>query len=273
MLSAIPAYLLAGLLLGPNEPNVLEPDPPVRGDGVRRRARDHLPPLLPRPRVHARPPARSGRHVALGGTIDLIVNAAARSGRGRRRVRARLRRAHPRRRDLRLVERDHRQGADRLPPPRRRRDRPRARDPRLRGHRDRARARFRRRRRRRARLDAGRSSRRRSRFIGVSLAASRWLSRPIDRVLERLPREFFLLARSLPRRHGRDRRGARPLGGDRRAHGRRRARRNLASARRSRSASSASATSSRRCSSSSSGSRSTSARSQTSAGCSPPRSP
>jgi len=31
-------------------------------------------------------------------------------------------------------------------------------------------------------------------FIGVSLAASRWLSRPIDVVLDRLPREFFLLA-------------------------------------------------------------------------------
>jgi CPA2 family monovalent cation:H+ antiporter-2 len=30
-------------------------------------------------------------------------------------------------------------------------------------------------------------------FICVSLAASRWLARPLDRVLERLPREFFLL--------------------------------------------------------------------------------
>jgi len=30
-------------------------------------------------------------------------------------------------------------------------------------------------------------------FIGVSLAAARWLTRPIDRVLDRLPREFFLL--------------------------------------------------------------------------------
>jgi monovalent cation:H+ antiporter-2, CPA2 family len=30
-------------------------------------------------------------------------------------------------------------------------------------------------------------------FIGLSLAASRWLSRPIDRVLDWLPREFFLL--------------------------------------------------------------------------------
>ena len=30
-------------------------------------------------------------------------------------------------------------------------------------------------------------------FIGVSLAASRWLARPLDRVLDRLPREFFLL--------------------------------------------------------------------------------
>jgi CPA2 family monovalent cation:H+ antiporter-2 len=30
-------------------------------------------------------------------------------------------------------------------------------------------------------------------FIGVSLAVSRWLSRPIDRMLDWLPREFFLL--------------------------------------------------------------------------------
>jgi monovalent cation:H+ antiporter-2, CPA2 family len=31
-------------------------------------------------------------------------------------------------------------------------------------------------------------------FIGLALAASRWLPRLLDRVLERLPREFFLLA-------------------------------------------------------------------------------
>jgi len=31
-------------------------------------------------------------------------------------------------------------------------------------------------------------------FIAVALAASRWLARPIDRALDRLPREFFLLA-------------------------------------------------------------------------------
>jgi CPA2 family monovalent cation:H+ antiporter-2 len=31
-------------------------------------------------------------------------------------------------------------------------------------------------------------------FITLSLAASRWLARPLDRLLERLPREFFLLA-------------------------------------------------------------------------------
>jgi CPA2 family monovalent cation:H+ antiporter-2 len=30
-------------------------------------------------------------------------------------------------------------------------------------------------------------------FITASLAASRWLSRPVDRLLDRLPREFFLL--------------------------------------------------------------------------------
>ena len=31
-------------------------------------------------------------------------------------------------------------------------------------------------------------------FIGLSLAASRWLARPFDRLLDRMPREFFLLA-------------------------------------------------------------------------------
>lgn len=30
-------------------------------------------------------------------------------------------------------------------------------------------------------------------FVGLSLAASRWLARPLDRVLDALPREFFLL--------------------------------------------------------------------------------
>ena len=31
-------------------------------------------------------------------------------------------------------------------------------------------------------------------FVGLSLAASRWLARPLDRALDRMPREFFLLA-------------------------------------------------------------------------------
>jgi CPA2 family monovalent cation:H+ antiporter-2 len=31
-------------------------------------------------------------------------------------------------------------------------------------------------------------------FVAASLAASRWLARPLDRVLDLLPREFFLLA-------------------------------------------------------------------------------
>ena len=35
-LSAIPAYLLAGLLLGPNEPKVLSLIQPLRGDRLRR---------------------------------------------------------------------------------------------------------------------------------------------------------------------------------------------------------------------------------------------
>lgn len=30
-------------------------------------------------------------------------------------------------------------------------------------------------------------------FVGLALAASRWLARPLDRLLDRLPREFFLL--------------------------------------------------------------------------------
>ena len=30
-------------------------------------------------------------------------------------------------------------------------------------------------------------------FVGLSLAASRWLARPLDRLLDRLPLEFFLL--------------------------------------------------------------------------------
>ena len=39
-------------------------------------------------------------------------------------------------------------------------------------------------------------------FIGLALAASRWLPRLIDRVLERLPREFFPCGVRVPRRHG-----------------------------------------------------------------------
>jgi monovalent cation:H+ antiporter-2, CPA2 family len=31
-------------------------------------------------------------------------------------------------------------------------------------------------------------------FVGLSLAASRWLARPLDRLLDRMPREFFLLS-------------------------------------------------------------------------------
>ena len=75
-LSAIPAYLLAGLLLGPNEPTVLSLIEPsevttfVAELGIifllfflgLEFSFDRL--------------VRSGRHVVLGGSIDLVVNAA-----------------------------------------------------------------------------------------------------------------------------------------------------------------------------------------------------
>ena len=101
-------------------------------------------------------------------------------------------------------------------------------DPRRRGRRDRARARLRRGRRRRARPRRWRSSAKALGFITLSLAASKWLSRPLDRLLDRLPREFFLLAvfaflvgmAALAER-------ARPVRGDRRADGRRRALRDV----------------------------------------------
>ena len=75
-LSAIPAYLLAGLLLGPNEPTFLSLIEPsevttfVAELGIvfllfflgLEFSFDRL--------------LRSGRHVGLGGSIDLVVNAA-----------------------------------------------------------------------------------------------------------------------------------------------------------------------------------------------------
>ena len=53
-------------------------------------------------------------------------------------------------------------------------------------------------------------------FIVAALAASRWLARPIDRLLDWMPREFFLLFTfALPDRHERDLPLAGALGGDR----------------------------------------------------------
>ena len=111
--------------------------PAVGGDALRRRDRAHLPAVLPRPRVQpraaraerpARRPGRRGRPRR---------ERRARPPRRADRVRTVVRGARPGRVHLRLLERDRREGADRLPPPGRRRDRPRARDPPLRGHRDR----------------------------------------------------------------------------------------------------------------------------------------
>ena len=193
-LSAIPAYLLAGLLLGPNEPKALSIDPALRSDRFRGADRDRLPALLPRPRVHARPNRPQPRLRLLWGSDRRGREWRARAPRRRRRVRAQLRGLHPRRRDLRLLQRGHRQGADRLPPARRRRDRPRARDPRRRGPRDRPDPRL-----RGAAAAASSTSHPDDRgkaigFITPALAISKWLSGPIDRFLDWLPREIFLLA-------------------------------------------------------------------------------
>ena len=185
-LSAIPAYLLAGLLLGPNEPKVLSLDPALRGDGLRGRARassscsSSSASSSRSARLAAQPAPRRSRRVrstwsSTPGSGSLVGVAAFGLSFGG---------LHPRRRDLRLLERDHRQGADRLPAARRRRDRPRARDPRRRGPRDRLRARVRR---RAAAASATHTpgARRRRRSASSRLVArriSKWLQRP-DRPL------------------------------------------------------------------------------------------
>ena len=74
----------------------------VRGDGVRRRARDHLPPLLPRPRVHARPPETQRDAPRHRRDDRLRGQRRPRADRRRGRVRLLVRRPHPGRRDLRL---------------------------------------------------------------------------------------------------------------------------------------------------------------------------
>src|SRR5213083_1748699 len=74
-LSAIPAYLLAGLLLGPNEPKDLSIIRPSEvTDFVAELGIVFLLFFLglefALPRL-----VRAGRHIALGGLVDLVVNA------------------------------------------------------------------------------------------------------------------------------------------------------------------------------------------------------
>ena len=75
-LSAIPAYLLAGLLLGPNEPEILSLIQPSEvTDFVAELGIIFLLFFLGLEFTLARF-RRSGRHFGLGGSIDLLVNAA-----------------------------------------------------------------------------------------------------------------------------------------------------------------------------------------------------
>jgi CPA2 family monovalent cation:H+ antiporter-2 len=75
-LSAIPAYLLAGLLLGPNEPEVLSfVEPSEVTDFVAQLGIIFLLFFLGLEFTLERF-RRSGRHFGLGGSIDLVVNAA-----------------------------------------------------------------------------------------------------------------------------------------------------------------------------------------------------
>src|SRR3712207_5064358 len=75
-LSAIPAYLLAGLLLGPNEPKVLALiEPSEVTDFVAQLGIVFLLFFLGLEFTHGRL-TRSRRHAALGGGIDFVLNAA-----------------------------------------------------------------------------------------------------------------------------------------------------------------------------------------------------
>src|SRR5207342_3708944 len=75
-LSAIPAYLLAGLLLGPNEPEVLSfIEPSDVTEFVAELGIVFLLFFLGLEFSLGRL-SRSGRHVGLGGTLDLLTNAA-----------------------------------------------------------------------------------------------------------------------------------------------------------------------------------------------------
>jgi CPA2 family monovalent cation:H+ antiporter-2 len=73
-LSAIPAYLLAGLLLGPNEPEVLSfISPSEVTDFVAELGLVFLLFFLGLEFTHGRL-TRTGRHVGLGGAVDLVTN-------------------------------------------------------------------------------------------------------------------------------------------------------------------------------------------------------
>ena len=137
-----PRLSARGILLGPNGRSP-QPRSSLRGDRVRRRARARLPALLPRARIQPRPARDAPAATSGSAGRSTSSRTARRPFRRAGGVRLQLRRPRPRCGDLRLVERDHGQGPDRLPPPRRRRDRPHARDPALRGPRDRLRPRVR----------------------------------------------------------------------------------------------------------------------------------
>src|SRR5215208_258804 len=94
-LSAIPAYLLAGMLLGPQRPEAARADRALGGDRLRGRARDH-----------ARPPDSKWPACAARGRDRSHGEPGVRAARRSRRLRLPLRRTDPRRRDLRLLERD-----------------------------------------------------------------------------------------------------------------------------------------------------------------------
>ena len=74
-LSAIPAYLLAGLLLGPNEPTQLSLISPSEvTEFVAELGIVFLLFFLGLEFTHGRL-TRTGRHVGLGGAVDLVLNA------------------------------------------------------------------------------------------------------------------------------------------------------------------------------------------------------
>ena len=179
-LSAIPAYLFAGIILGPNDPDFIRlVQPSEVTEFVAEIGLIFLLFFLGL-EFSVERLVRSGRHVGLGGAADLLVNAGLGLLVGVGGLRRQLRRVRRRGVRLRLVERDRGEGADRLPPARRRRDRSRARDPPLRGRRDRSRPRLRRDRRWRggddgARDDEGARLRRR---LARGLALARCADRP-----------------------------------------------------------------------------------------------